>query len=77
MPVDLPTDQKKGKKLYRGYFNYRILSDKTNALKSLYFYGYTKEVVKRLTKQFSNVAMYHYYGRNCVRAFELEKDVPK
>ena len=71
--VDLTPEERKGKKLWKGYFLYRILGDKLGSLKSYDFRGYPKVTVERLRAQFKNVATYHFYDEKVIRDRELEK----
>jgi hypothetical protein len=73
--VPLTPQQKKGHKLYKGYFIYRILGDSTNTKKSHNFQGFPKEDVAKLRAQFSNVNQYHFYGEKVIRMEEEEKSV--
>jgi hypothetical protein len=73
--VLLTPEQKKGHKLYKGYFIYRILSDKLGKKKAYNFLGYPKEMVEKLRAQFTNPHQYQFYGEKVVRIKEEEKSV--
>ena len=75
--VQLPAHEMKGKKLFKGYFNYRILNDPQGSLKTYNFSGYPKSLVEKLRTQFQNVRAYHFFGEKVVRARELEKITEK
>jgi hypothetical protein len=62
------------KKLYKGYFNYRILTDKLRALKTYNFMGKTKKESNKLEAQFSNPVNYDYIGKKVVRDRSKEKE---
>ena len=65
--VQINPELKKGHKLYTGYFNYRILADSSNTLKTYYFEEYPASMVKKMRKQLKDVNTYHFYGGKSVR----------
>lgn len=72
--VDLTPEERRGKKLYQGYFLYRILKAKDSILKAYYFKGYPKFNVSVMRNQFSNSLNYHFFGEKVTRCKEMEKD---
>lgn len=56
------SNEQKTPTLYRGYINYRKLSDKNQLLKTDYFRKQTKEWVEKRIRQFQNTLEYLYIG---------------
>lgn len=73
--VMLTPDERRGKRLYKGYFLYIMLKDKKKRLKSYNFLAYPKLYVRKYRKIFQDSSQYIYKGKKVVRAREWEKDL--